>query len=81
MDFVYTSDYVSKGPSVRHVETFQDKQTQNIRQNERTLNMISMEEVLTLARESGFVGKGGFSLVGGPRRDAAQQILILERTS
>ena len=81
LDFVYTSDYVSKGPSVRHVETFQDKQTQNIRQNERTLNMSPMEEVLALARESGFVGKGGFSLVGGPRRDAAQQILILERTS
>lgn len=81
LDFVYTSDYVTKGSSVRHVETFQDKQTQNIRQNERTLVMPSMEEVLALARETGFVGKGGFSLVEGPRRDAAQQILILERTS
>lgn len=81
LDFVYTSDYVKKGSSVRHVETFQDKQTKNIRQNERTLNMISMEEVLGFARESGFVARGGFTLTGGPRRDAAQQILILERTS
>jgi ubiquinone/menaquinone biosynthesis C-methylase UbiE len=81
LDFIYTSDYVTKGSSVRHVETFQDKQTQNIRQNERTLTFYSMEEVLALAREAGFVGRGGFSLTGGPRRDAAQQILILERTS
>jgi SAM-dependent methyltransferase len=81
LDFVYTSDYVTKGSSVRHVETFQDKQTQNIRQNERNLTFLSMEEVMGLARESGFVGRGGFTLVGGPSRDAGQQILILERTS
>jgi SAM-dependent methyltransferase len=81
LDFVYTSDYVTKGSSVRHIETFQDKQTQNIRQNERTLVFYSVEEVLGFARESGFIGRGGFTLVGGPRRDAAQQILILERTS
>jgi SAM-dependent methyltransferase len=81
LDFTYTSDYVTKGSSVRHIETFQDKQTQNIRQNERTLTMLSAEEVLGLASESGFIGRGGFTLVGGPRRDAAQQILILERAS
>ena len=79
LDFVYVSDYVTKDSSVVHVETFTDKETHNIRQNERTLASILIEDVLTMAREAGFIAKGGFSLAGGPSRDAAQQILILER--
>jgi len=81
IDFVYVSDFVTKGKQVLHKESFTDKPTQNIRQNERTLYMDSKQEILDMARIAGFIPKGGFSMGGGPARDAAQEVLILERTS
>jgi SAM-dependent methyltransferase len=78
-DFVYTSDYITDNKKVVHKESFTDKQTQNIRQNERTLVMDSSEDILKMALAAGFIAQGSFTLVDGPRRDAAQQIVILSR--
>ena len=79
IDFVYVSDYVTKGKYVNHIENFTDKQSQNIRQNERTLTMESREEILRIAREAGFSLKGSFSYMEGPSRDATQEMILLER--
>jgi hypothetical protein len=62
-------------------ESFQDKQTQNVRQNERTLYMDSTDSILEMARKSGFIAKGSLSLEKGPSKDRWQQIIILERLS
>lgn len=79
-DFTYSSDYVyGKGCQVCHKETFVDKASQNVRQNELTLYMEGVDEIIDLAVKSGFTVKGGFSLLNGPLRDAAQQIIIFER--
>ena len=83
-DFTYKSEYI---PSVEdakqmiHKETFTDKKTQNIRQNERTLQMESMEEIIDMARRAGFIPKGEFTMENGPANssDKYQKIYILER--
>jgi SAM-dependent methyltransferase len=81
IDFVYSSEFVSSGSSLVHKESFTDKQTQNIRQNERTLEFPSRAKVVEMAQIAGFMMKGAFSLREGPSRDAAQEIVIFERTS
>jgi SAM-dependent methyltransferase len=78
-DFIYLSDYVTENKKVVHKESFTDKGTQHIRQNERTLMMDSPEEIMRMALAAGFITKGAFSMEEGPSRDAAQQIIILER--
>lgn len=78
-DFVYTSDYITDRTTIVHTESFTDKTTQHIRQNERILKMDSPQEILKMAIISGFIVKGMFSMVDGPSRDAAQQIVILEK--
>jgi hypothetical protein len=56
---------------------------QNIRQNERTLYMNGADDIIEMARNAGFIAKGGFTLTEGPSscRDKWQQIVILERSS
>jgi|Laugresbdmm110sn_1035088.scaffolds.fasta_scaffold02198_9 SAM-dependent methyltransferase len=78
-DFIYVSDYVTHNKKVIHKESFTDKATQHIRQNERTLEMDSTEEIMRMALAAGFSAKGAFSMEEGPSRDAAQDIIILER--
>ena len=78
-DFIYVSDYVTQNTKVVHKESFTDKATQHIRQNERTLEMDSAEEIMRMALAAGFIAKGAFSMEDGPSRDAAQQIIIFER--
>jgi SAM-dependent methyltransferase len=81
--FKYASEYVASDPSDQMIfkESFIDKQTHNIRQNERTLYMESPEDIIMIARKAGFVGKGSLSLESGPTRDGWQQVIILERVS
>ena len=80
--FQYTSEYVpSKDSIMLFKESFTDKQTQNIRQNERTMYMEPNEDIISIAQKSGFVAKGTLSLEGGPSRDCWQQIIIFERIS
>jgi SAM-dependent methyltransferase len=78
--FVYVSEYVAlDGSKMVHKENFTDKTTQHIRENERTLHMESSAEILEIARISGFVAKGAFTLEWGPSKDKWQQVVILER--
>ena len=80
--FNYFSEYLSlSSDRMLLKESFQDKQTHNVRQNERTLYMDSTETILEMARKSGFIAKGSLSLEKGPSKDKWQQILILERLS
>jgi len=65
---------------VLHKETFTDKSTQNIRQNERVLNFDTYDDIVNMAIRSGFVAKGYFTMEKGPSRDIHQRIYIFERT-
>jgi cyclopropane fatty-acyl-phospholipid synthase-like methyltransferase len=83
-DFMYSSEYVYLNTvEVVHKEGFTDKKTQNIRQNERTLYMNGADDIIEMARNAGFIAKGGFTLTESPPscRDKWQQIVILERSS
>ena len=81
--FKYASEYVpfEKSDQMIFKESFIDKQTQNIRQNERTMYMESPEKILLIASNAGFIAKGSLSLESGPCRDKWQQIIILERAA
>lgn len=79
--FIYSSEYVPLDKKMILKESFIDKKTQNIRQNERTLYMESMDDIILIARKAGFVAKGSFSLETGPSFDKSQQIIILERVA
>ena len=89
-DFLYKSEYVpSKNDNgndnhylkhLIHKETFTDKSTQNIRQNERVLKFDSFDEIINMAVRAGFIAKGYFTMEKGPSRDVHQRIYILERT-
>jgi len=83
-DFVYKSEYIpSTNDNIKqliHKETFTDKSTQNIRQNERVLKFDSFDEIINMAVRAGFIAKGYFTMEKGPSRDVHQRIYILERT-
>jgi SAM-dependent methyltransferase len=75
-DYVYVSEWmVGKTREVLHKENFTDKETQHIRQNERTLYMDSKADILTAAQIAGFVSRGSMAT-----HDSAQEIIIFERT-
>ena len=82
-DFVYKSEYLpctNDNGNLVHKETFTDKSTQNIRQNERVLKFNRFDEIINIAVRAGFIAKGYFTLEKGPSRDVHQRIYILERT-
>jgi SAM-dependent methyltransferase len=66
IDFKYKSAYdfadVDQKGIIRHTETFTDKQTGNIRENERTITCESEKTILGIARMCQFVGYGQFSM-------------------
>lgn len=81
-DFDYSAEYVPlKENRMIFKESFKDKETQHIRQNERTLYMDSPSDILEVARTAGFVAKGAFTLEAAPCIDRWQQLVILERLS
>jgi hypothetical protein len=82
-DFLYKSEYLQNKEDTKelvHKETFTDKLTQNIRQNERVLKFESFDEIINMAVRAGFIAKGYFTMEKGPVRDVHQRIYILERT-
>lgn len=84
-DFIYKSEYLpsDNGNDKKHMihkETFTDKSTQNIRQNERVLKFDSFDEIINMAIRAGFIAKGYFTMEKGPSRDVHQRVYILERT-
>jgi SAM-dependent methyltransferase len=60
MDFTYKStyDFSKLDGRVTHKETFTDTKTQHIRENEQTLFMRNIEDVLSTAMKYGFIVKG-----------------------
>ena len=80
--YTYKSIYnfIKGHPEVSHKETFVDKKTGKIRQNERTLYMEDHKEILEIAVKSGFSIKGKIPLedIGSPKK--YQWLFILERT-
>lgn len=81
--FVYTSDYVdgSNEYELIHKETFVDKASKNVRQNELTLYMEPSAKIIEMVSKVGFIPKGVVSMSDGPARDAAQNLVIFERGS
>jgi ubiquinone/menaquinone biosynthesis C-methylase UbiE len=81
IDFEYIGNYEIKSgsPIVTFKETFIDKETKNIRQNENTLMMDSIENILKIASNSGFIihGKTNMKSCNG---DENQYIYVLERS-
>jgi len=81
-DFTYKSDYINDNKNSQtmiHKETFTDKATQNIRQNERVLNFDTMDEIIDMALRAGFIARGFLTMENGPSRDGSQRLYILER--
>jgi len=78
--FSYKSEYDLTNIRVIHKETFTDKATQNIRQNERILYMENTEFILKMAMNAGFIVKGKITMENSPSGDKYQALYILERT-
>ena len=75
VDFKYKSNYdFEKENIVVITETFTDKYTNNVRQNQQELYMESIDDILTTAQYCGFIAKGKVSLLEDPH----QYIYILE---
>ena len=80
-DFIYKSEFTPcKKGNIIHKETFTDKMTHNIRQNERTMQFDSFDITIDMAIRVGFIPKGYFTMEKGPSRDIHQRVYILERT-
>jgi SAM-dependent methyltransferase len=80
IDFNYRAKYDFKNDSTVIVkETFTDAATNNIRQNELTLFMEPIENILKIAKTNGFIvqGKASMKSLNG---DENQFLYILERT-
>jgi SAM-dependent methyltransferase len=81
VDFEYTANYEIKPntPTVIFKETFVDKQTSNIRQNENNLIIDNIDDILKIASNSGFVihAKTNMKTCNG---DENQFIYVFERT-
>jgi 2-polyprenyl-3-methyl-5-hydroxy-6-metoxy-1,4-benzoquinol methylase len=80
-DFLYKSEFNESETKkdIIHKETFTDKLTNNIRQNERLLHFDTFDEIIGIALNAGFTAKGYFTMENGPSRDVHQRIYILER--
>jgi len=80
--YTYTSifDFLKGSSEVSHKETFVDKKTGNIRQNERVLYMENHKEILDMAIQSGFRVRGNIPLEKLGSQNQGQWLFILERT-
>ena len=82
IDFKYKAQYdfqdLSSKKQVQFKETFTDELTKNIRQNERTLHMESMDTLIKLAARCGFIVHGQVTL-SQCNNDNNQFLVIFER--
>jgi len=80
IDFNYRAKYDLKNENIAVVkETFTDAATNNIRQNELTLYMDPIENILKMAKRNGFIVQGKSDMKSF-NQDENQFIYILERT-
>ena len=79
IDFEYKGSYGFSGNGITTLkETFTDTLTKNVRQNEMTLYMEKMDEILRMATLSGFLVQGQVSMQVCTG-DECQYLCILER--
>jgi SAM-dependent methyltransferase len=76
----YSSNYEFNNDSVFHKETFVDKKTKHIRQNEQTLYMENHKDILKMAIKVGFTIKDNIPLDKSSSFMNDQWLFILERT-
>jgi SAM-dependent methyltransferase len=79
IDMNYKSSYNFNNNEVVVIETMKDKMTDKIRQNEKTLYMEPIEQILKLAQQCGFIAKSTLKLKK-ILDDEYQYLYILERT-
>lgn len=80
--FQYKAEYgfsEKQGKEVHLKETFKDNTSGNIRQNERTMYMESVKEILTMAAEAGFNVKGYVDMKKSEFQDENQYLYVLEK--
>jgi SAM-dependent methyltransferase len=75
----YNFNHVTSDHQVIIIETMQDKLTNKIRQNEKTLYMESIPELLRIAQQCGFIAKSTLKLKD-ILDDEYQYLYVLERT-
>jgi ubiquinone/menaquinone biosynthesis C-methylase UbiE len=77
VDFLYKASYqfndIKKTAVLK--ETFTDELTKNVRQNEMTLYMEDIDDILQIASKCGFLAQARFDMIN----DKFQYIYILER--
>jgi len=73
---IYQSEYNFSKLPVIHKETFTDKTTHNIRQNEQYLYMENRDTILTMAKLAGFIIHG---YAGNYNGEYHQYLYVLER--
>jgi len=77
-DFIYTSSYDFNKDKATFVETMTDKSTRNIRQNEKTLYMEDLKDILKMVCDTGFIIKGRVDYLAY-NEDKYQCLFIFER--
>ena len=78
-DFTYKTNYeIKKTNEMIITETFVDLQTNHIRQNEQTLHMDDLDDIIELSKQCGFIPQGRINLVNSCK-DEYQYIYFLER--
>jgi SAM-dependent methyltransferase len=83
-DFNYHAHYdFSKrtihDPRVEFVETFTDKGTGKVRKNEQIMYMESINDILKMASQCGFIFHGKMDMKDCPSKDENQYLFILEK--
>ena len=80
-DYSYKAYYDNSNPtSMTFTETFIDKKTKHIRQNEQTLYMDSIENIEKMAVSVGFIFHGKVNMKKCANGDENQYLYILERS-
>ena len=80
-DYSYKAYYDNSNPtSMTFTETFIDKKTKHIRQNEQTLYMDSIENIEKMAVSVGFIFHGKVNMKKCSNGDENQYLYILERS-
>lgn len=77
-DFLYNVNYDMKALNTNKMivkETFTDKGSKKVRQNEITMHIEDSEQILTIARNAGFIQHSRFDLPD----DSNQHVIIFER--
>ena len=82
IDFTYNSSYDFKQDkrTVVHKERFTDSKTNNVRENEKTMILEPINDILKYAVKAGFVVKGKWSYLESCLKDENQFLYVLERT-